>query len=73
MMKKRTAILVDPGTTIHIDTETIPDYVATNLAQVVFNEIHRAFEDPAVQEDYKRWKEERAKRQKGMRTDATIT
>lgn len=72
-MKELTAVPVDPGTTIHINTGEIPDYVATNLAQVVFTEIHRAFEDPVVQEDYKRWKEERAKRQKGMCANATAT
>lgn len=72
-MKNLKAVPVDSGTTIHINTGDIPDYVATNLAQVVFNEIHRAFEDPVIQEDYKRWKEERLKRQKGMSVNATVT
>lgn len=72
-MRNLKAVPIDPGTTVHIVTGDIPDYVATNLAQVVFNEIHRAFEDPAVQEDYKRWKEERAKRQKGMSVNAAVT
>lgn len=72
-MKELTAVPVDPGTTIHINTGDIPAYIAVDLAQTVFTEIHRAFEDPVIQEDYRRWKEERASKKKGMSANATTT
>lgn len=61
-MKRLTTVPVDTGTPVHINTSDIPAHVATNLAQAVFEAIHREYADPKVQADYQRWKEERLKR-----------
>jgi hypothetical protein len=58
---------VDSGTTVHINTSDIPAHVATNLAQALFEAIHREYEDPAVQEDYRRWKAERQRHRETAR------
>lgn len=62
-MKKMTTVPIDTGTPAQINTGSIPAYVATNLAQALFEAIHRAYNDPAIQEDYQRWKAEREQRQ----------
>lgn len=59
---KKVAVPVDSGTQVHINTGEIPAYVATNLAQAVFEAIHRDYMDPQTQADFQRWKAERAKR-----------
>ena len=61
-MRRLTTVPVDSGTPVHINTSDIPAHVATNLAQALFEAIHREYENPEVQADYRRWKEERAKR-----------
>lgn len=61
-MKRLTTVPVDTNTPVHINTGDIPAHVATNLAQAVFEAIHREYEDPEVQADYQRWKEERLKK-----------
>lgn len=63
-MKRLTTVPVDTGTPVHINTSDIPAHVATNLAQAVFEAIHRVYADPEVQADYLRWIEDRAKRQR---------
>ena len=61
-MKRLTTVPVNTGTPVQISTGDIPAHVATNLAQAVFEAIHREYMDPAIQADYQRWKEERLKR-----------
>ncbi len=56
---KRQAVRPTAGDQVRIEVGSIPAHAATNIAQVVFEAIHRDFEDPAVQADYKRWKAER--------------
>lgn len=56
---KRQAVRPTAGDQVCIEVGSIPAHAATNIAQVVFEAIHRDFEDPAVQADYKRWKAER--------------
>lgn len=59
MAQQLTAVPVAPGTTVQFETGDIPAYVRRNVAQIVFAEVHRYFEDPAVKADYERWKAER--------------
>lgn len=61
-MKRMTTVPESSGTPVQISTGDIPAHVATNLAQAVFEAIHREYMDPEVQADYLRWKEERLKR-----------
>ena len=56
---KRQAVRPAAEDRVHIEVGSIPAHAATNIAQFVFEEIHRDFEDPAIQEDYMRWKAER--------------
>lgn len=58
-MRRLTTVPVDSGTPVHINTSDIPAYVATNLAQAVFEAIHREYMTPEVQADYQRWKAQR--------------
>lgn len=60
-MKKQlsTAPIDSGGETVKIETDTIPDYVAVNIAQCLFREVHEAMNDPKWMEDYLRWKNER--------------
>lgn len=60
-MKQMATVPVDSGTPVKIKTSDIPAYVAMNLAQAAFNALHRAWEDPAIQADYRRWLAERRK------------
>lgn len=59
MNKNITAVPVDTGETVHIETAAIPGYVAVDLAQSVFRAIHQAQRDPAIMEEYRKWKAER--------------
>lgn len=63
MRKHLTTVPVDTGTPVHIDTGEIPGTVATNLAQSLFEAIHRAYLNPAIQAEYQQWKAEQAARQ----------
>lgn len=56
---KRQAVRPAAEDRVHIEVGSIPAHAATNIAQVVFEAIHRDFEDPAIQADYMRWKAER--------------
>lgn len=58
-MNRMTMEPVDSVTPVHINTSDIPAFVSVNLAQAAFEAIHRAWEDPAIREDYERWKAER--------------
>lgn len=60
-MKRLTTVPVESGTTVHIKTGDIPAHVATNLAQALFEAIHREYTDPEVQADYQRWRAQRLK------------
>lgn len=66
-MKRLKTVPEGSGTTVHINTSDIPAHVATNLAQALFEAIHREYEDPAVQEDYRRWKAERQRHRETAR------
>lgn len=60
-MKQMATVPVDSGTPVQIKTSDIPAFVAVNLAQAAFEALHRAWEDPLIQEDYQRWKAQRTK------------
>lgn len=68
-MKDLNTVPVDSGTQVQIETSDIPAYVAVNLAQAAFRAIHRAWEDPATQEDYRRWKAARNSGMEGYAND----
>lgn len=44
---------------MQFETSEIPAFVRRNVAQIVFAEVHRLFEDPAVKADYEEWKAKR--------------
>ena len=48
--------------TVHINTDQIPKYVGENIAQMALRAIQRDYADPAVQEDFQRWKAEKARK-----------
>jgi len=66
-MRRLTTVPESSGTTVHINTSDIPAHVATNLAQALFEAIHREYEDPEVQADFQRWKAERQRQRDTMR------
>lgn len=61
-MKQLRTVPKSSGNPVRIRTGDIPAHVAVNLAQTLFEVLHREFEDPEVRADYIRWKEERTKR-----------
>lgn len=61
-MRELTAVPIDPGTRINIQTREVPACVKVTLAQALFEAIHRDFERPEVRADYERWKSEREAR-----------
>lgn len=61
-MKRLATVPEGSGTTVHINTSDIPAHVATNLAQALFEAIHREYDDPEVRADFERWKAERQAR-----------
>lgn len=62
MGRKLIAVPVDTGTAVHIDTSKISAHTATSLAQAALAAIQRDYLRPEIQEDYQRWKAERAAR-----------
>ena len=58
---KRRIVLKSSTEEIHINTDEIPDHVGMSIAQVLLEAILRDYNDPAVQEEFRRWKEERAR------------
>lgn len=61
-MKRLKTVPEGSGTTVHINTSDIPAHVATNLAQALFEALHREYDDPEVRADFERWKAERQAR-----------
>ncbi len=61
-MRRLTTVPESSGTTVHINTSDIPAHVATNLAQALFEAIHREYDDPEVRADFERWEAERQAR-----------
>jgi hypothetical protein len=61
-MMELTAVPVDPGTRINIQTKEIPACVKFTLAQSLYEVIHRDLQDPEIRADYERWKAEREAR-----------
>lgn len=55
-MKVKTVLL---SSNVHIDTASIPTHVAHGIAQAALQGIQKAYADPAFQEGYQKWKEER--------------
>lgn len=58
--KELKAVPVNTGTIPRINTSAIPQGPKTSIAQVVFEAIQRDFQRPEIQEDYQRWKSQRA-------------
>lgn len=58
-MERMTAVPVNTGTPVQIDTKKIPGYVAHNIAQVLHKSIWEAWNDPVIRAEYERWKQER--------------
>lgn len=52
------------GSAPPVDTTSIPASTAHNIAQVAHRALLRDWNDPAIREDYRRWKAERAAAQK---------
>lgn len=66
MAKKMTTVLRTPPDQMpRLDVSLIPDYVAQNFAQAVLESIRKVYNDPEVQADFRRWQEEREKKEKG--------
>ena len=61
-MKRLKTVPEGSGTTVHINTSDIPAHIATNLAQALFEALHRDYDDPEVRADFERWKAERQAR-----------
>ena len=59
-MKRLTTVPDSSGTQVKIRTGDIPAHVAENLAQALFEAIHREYSDPEVRADFERWRAERA-------------
>ena len=46
----------------------IPSYQNDTMCRTLIGCVGRLFEDPAIQEDYKRWQQERQQKAKGANT-----
>ncbi len=44
---------------VKVDIGSLPDHQSDTLARILLHSVARAFEDPAVAADFKRWKAER--------------
>lgn len=58
-MKELKTVPADTGTTVKINTSSIPDHVATNIAQSALAAMQRDALRPEIQEDFYSWKAER--------------
>lgn len=58
-MKKLKAIPLGPCAS-RINPRSVPAFVRENIAQAAFGAISRAYQNPAIQEEYRQWKAERA-------------
>ena len=45
---------------LSVEAEQLPEYQSDALCRVILGGVARIFEDPAVREDYERWKAARA-------------
>lgn len=59
-MRKELRAVPVPAGTVQINTAQIPKHVGENLAQIALRAIQRDYTDPAIQEDYRRWKAARS-------------
>lgn len=64
-MKELKAVPVSSGTVVSINTGSISAHTATSLAQSALAAIQRDYLRPEIQEDYRRWKAERALQKEG--------
>ena len=69
-MKRRLTTAPADGATVKIDTNSVPAYSATNLAQCLFRAIHADMDNPEIQADFLRWKNDRRKRYGEQHTSA---
>ncbi len=53
--------------TVTVDIDAIPDYQSDNMCRELIGCVRRLFEDPEVAADYKRWQQERQRRE-GLQT-----
>lgn len=63
MANNKTTVPVQSAEPVKINPETIPGYVAHNIAQVLHRSILEAWNDPQIRAEYEAWKKERAKQQ----------
>ena len=50
------------NSTVHIDTNQIPEHVRLELLSIVYNATAAYFQQPGVEERYQRWKAEKEKK-----------
>ena len=58
-MKELKAVPIGPAFQ-GINPRSVPAFVRENIAQAAFGAISRAYQNPAIQEEYRQWKAERA-------------
>lgn len=63
-MGKKEPVAVMVKSSRRIDVDSIPPYVAMNLAQAAYNAAKEAYQRPEIRADYERWKAERNARAK---------
>ena len=56
-MKERNIAVICEG---QVDPRRIPEHIGMNLAQAALRGILRDYQDPKIQEEYRRWKTQRA-------------
>lgn len=49
---------------VAVNIDSIPEHQTNTMCRVILGCVARIFEDPAVKEDYTRWKKERQQNQK---------
>lgn len=59
-MERKTAVPVNTGTTVQIDTEKIPTTAAYVFTRTIHQTIWQAWNDPVCRAEYEKWKQERA-------------
>ena len=58
-MRKLKAVPIGPCD-VSLKPRSVPAFVRENIAQAAFIAISRAYQNPAIQEEYRQWKAERA-------------
>ena len=51
--------MTNEANTVHIDINSMPQYLQEQWWRTIIGAVNRAFEDPAVQADFENWKKER--------------